>query len=89
MNFTITPTEAITLRMLDRAADEGLPCPTNMQIAEELGFADPGPVVRTLRNLARKGLIMVESGHQWRIITLCASGREITSVTAVKRGVVV
>lgn len=78
---TLSPTETTVLRMLERAADAGSPCPTNLELALETGRDDVSPIIRAL---CRKGHIMVESGHKWRIVTLVATGREIASGKAVK-----
>lgn len=78
----LTPMEGRLLGLLERAADAGLPCPTNLELALEIGRDDVAPLVRAL---CHKGHIMIESGHQWRIVTLTACGREIASVRAIAK----
>lgn len=77
----LSPTESIVLRALERAADAGLPCPTNMELQFETGRDSVSTIIRSLW---RKGHIVVESGHKWRIVTLVSSGREIASGMTVK-----
>ncbi|CDO34064.1 hypothetical protein [Novosphingobium sp. KN65.2] len=82
-NSKLTVAQTKVLRVLEQAADAGRPCPTNMEICDRVGIDDVTPMIRAL---ARKGHIMIESGHMWRIVTLVASGRELVSTSAAKRG---
>lgn len=76
----------LVLAMFERAAAEGLRCPTNTEIAAHLrgrGYrtTGTGSVPDVTRRLISQGRIVVRVyGHNWRTVTIC-SGPQAGQVT--------
>lgn len=61
-------------RAVRDAANEGRVCPSNIEIAAMID-ANPSHISETLRRLARKKLLMIESGTNWRVVTITENGK--------------
>lgn len=64
------------LAMLERAANKGLPCPTDMFFCGVLGFKSTSSPVQMLARLKRRGLIRVQRFQRARIVEIVESGRK-------------
>lgn len=53
----------------------GEPCPTDTAITRKLGFAAESVGHRALFALRDAGLIEIESGQRWRVVTIVATGK--------------
>lgn len=71
----LSPTLATALKMIERAANAGLPCPTNEAIAAHLGISSIGTASGYLSTLQKRGFIAVERGQMSRVVTILATGR--------------
>ncbi len=71
-------TARIVLRMLTRAADQGLACPTNAELARRAGLRDAAAASYRVRRLVAAGQIIVEepSPLERRVVTIVATGRK-------------
>ena len=71
--------EDVILRALARAANMGLPCPSNAALAEEAGLHNPDAASWRVRKLRDAGLIRIDcSGtarNSTRVVTIAATGR--------------
>ena len=71
--------EDVIYRALARAANMGLPCPSNAALAEEAGLHDPDAASWRVRKLRDAGLIRIQcSGtarNSTRVVTIAATGR--------------
>lgn len=63
------------LRLIEEAADAGRRSPTNLDIADAVGFQSNASASRLLQMMQDEGLIRVESGSSSRVITIVASGK--------------
>lgn len=71
---TLSRVQQLVLGLIEIAADEGLPCPTNTQLFDELGVSiSEGSTI--LVALELKGLIKVERGSSRRVVTIVATGK--------------
>lgn len=61
---------ADTMALLERAADNGLPCPTNTQIADLLGMMSRSGGHKLLAEMERRGLVKLDREHGVRNITI-------------------
>ena len=59
--------------MIRAAATLGRPCPTTIEIANHLGLASL-TAHRMVKRLEAAGRLRVESGGNWRIVTILATG---------------
>lgn len=76
---TLPPADALLLSTLTDAADRGVPCPTNEDLADMLGFglsAPPG----IMRRLEMRGLIRVEKYQRERRVTIMSTGNKTAEV---------
>lgn len=67
--------EAVVLRMLNAAAEAGVRCPTNQEIADALGMASTGGPARLVAALEDFGVISVRRYQVTRVVTISASGK--------------
>lgn len=72
--------DATTLAMIEGAAEAGLPCPSNPDIAERHGFSSVSSGARSIERLEGAGLIRVERGNCSRVVTILASGKRTAGV---------
>lgn len=70
---------AKTYRILQEAGHKGLPCPTNAEIAEQLGVRSIGTTSNYVSDLEKRGLIEVERTSRTREILVVASGKRLRS----------
>lgn len=75
--------ERAVYRELVRAADAGVPCPTNAAIADEAGV-DPPRVTDSLRLLVASRHISIASTGIKRVVTITATGKS-TGETVIAR----
>lgn len=71
---------AKTYRLLEDVAHAGLPCPSNWEIAAQIGVHSPGSASSYVRDLELRGLIEVKRTRSGRNIVIVASGKQISSV---------
>lgn len=71
----LSETDRTVLEMVTRAADAGLPCPTNGELAGALGFNSHSGPINALERLQRRGLIVVERFQIERRVTIVATGK--------------
>jgi GcrA cell cycle regulator len=81
----MSPQTAAVLRMVERAARAGEPCPMNATIVEAVGLGAPNSVTYHLGRLESLGLIVVERGHHSRVVA-AADGGWRTADAGVGRG---
>ncbi|RYG88020.1 MAG: hypothetical protein EON59_05650 [Alphaproteobacteria bacterium] len=67
--------DAQIMRALERAADNGLACPTNSEICAIIGAASTTAGVNALARLQRAGHIRVERFQIARRVTIAATGK--------------
>lgn len=69
--------ETMILRALNRAADRGLPCPTNAELARVAGLSGAIAASYRMRRLVAAGKIRVEepSPLERRVVTIVATGK--------------
>lgn len=60
---------------LSHAANSDQPCPSNKVLRERFGLTDSG-ISRVLNFLEANGMIRVERGGGWRVVTIVASGNK-------------
>ena len=68
--------QTICFRMLEWAARNGEPCPTNAQIAFMIGKRSMSTAAAYVNQLETAGLIAVERGSCARVVTIVASGKK-------------
>ena len=78
--------ERQVLAELSIFANEGLPCPSNREIAEERGILKSATVMQTIARLEYHGDISVERGDGWRIVTITATGKRTGKTRLVSQG---
>jgi SOS-response transcriptional repressor LexA len=78
--MTLRPTEALTLALIERAADQGQRAPTCDEIQELIGCESSSTPAMLVKYLERKGLIRVERYQRERQITIIATGRATAPV---------
>ncbi len=71
----LTPRRAIVFKMLEHAADEGLPAPTDTEIADAIGIRSLGSANLHVATLAKIGLIRIERpSRNRRVIVIVETG---------------
>ena len=73
---------AIVLKAIASAADKGVRCPSNPEIAHVAGVSSGASAVRMIDILAARGLIRVERYQASRVVTVVSTGKS----TAGRRG---
>jgi hypothetical protein len=70
-------TTRAVLRVLAQAANRGLPCPTNAELARRVGLNGPVAASYRVRRLVQAGLIVVDepSPVERRVVTIVATGK--------------
>lgn len=76
----MTNTDATTFAMIEHAADAGLPCPSNPDIAARHGFSSISSGARAIERLERAGMICVERGNCSRVAIIVATGKRTAGV---------
>lgn len=59
--------------LIKQAAQRGEVCPTNAILGERFGVR-PKSISSSLSFLEANGMIEVERGNAWRVVTICATG---------------
>lgn len=67
--------ERITLKMLEQAAEAGVPCPSNLDIEMELGCNSTSVAPTVVKMLEDKGIISVTRYQRTRDVTILATGK--------------
>lgn len=62
-------------RLLEQAAKDGRPSPTNNEIADALGLMSSGGASAIITRLAQRGRIAVQRGNCNRVVTIVATGK--------------
>ncbi|KQN00542.1 MarR family winged helix-turn-helix transcriptional regulator [Sphingomonas sp. Leaf25] len=75
----ITPRQTHILDVLARAASHCDPCPTNARIGELIGL-DPKKVGEAIKGLRDRKLIVVETVHCARRVTIVATGAQTAAL---------
>jgi hypothetical protein len=70
----LTNYERTVLRMIEGAAEAGLPCPSNLDIEMELGCNSTSVAPVVVRRLEEKGFIIVTRYQRAREITVTSTG---------------
>lgn len=73
--MTLTPRETLVLREIEKAADEGRVCPSNIELAKLMLVSSIATPSETLSRLERRGVITVERARNSRVITITATGK--------------
>ena len=82
----LTPRRAIVFKMLVDAADNGLPAPTDMAIAEMIGIRSLGSANLHVSSLAEIGLIRIERpSRNRRVIVIVETGARTAMPPPAKR----
>lgn len=63
------------LPLLDRAAEAGARCPSNLEIADALGYASVGAIPPLFDRLVALGHIVVERLQASRVVTIRKTGK--------------
>ena len=74
------------LRLLTLIADRGEPLPSNRELAEAVGYADPSAVTKAIHRLACAGELREERMGDRRCITITRTGRATLSAAATREG---
>lgn len=75
MAVVLSGREAIIMARLEKAANDGVECPSNNTLAGALGASSPSSPVNVMDQLQKKGLITVERFATSRIVTIAATGK--------------
>ena len=67
--------EAITYEMIERAANRGEPCPSNLDIEMALGCSSTSVAPTVVKMLEQKGLILVTRYQRAREVTIISTGK--------------
>lgn len=71
----LLPREITILDEIEKAARAGQPCPTNIELSHTLGAASTSAANNAVSRLQDLGLIKIERGSNWRVITILATGQ--------------
>ncbi len=66
---------ARVLAIIRSAADAGEKCPTNLEIADRVGYASISGPANAINLLEASGVITVQRGQASRVVTIVATGR--------------
>ena len=69
-------TDGAVFMLLNRAAERGDVCPSNLDIIFCAGLSSSGCGSRILKRLQAKGLIEVYSGQCSRVVRICGTGKQ-------------
>ncbi|WP_375290387.1 hypothetical protein [Qipengyuania sp.] len=70
----LTPLERQIYAIIERAAHDGAPCPTNSDFSDQVDRG-AGIVIARIKDLERKGLITVKRFQRSRVVTLVSTGQ--------------
>lgn len=71
----LSRSERIAYRMIHEAAEQGRPCPTNLDIEMEIGCASTSSAPNAVRRLEDRGLIEVIRFQRFRDVRIFATGK--------------
>jgi len=77
----MSPSDAIVLRTLRRAAEVGARCPSNSELTEAAKLTNKNSMTAVLNRLERAGQIMVIRRSNIREVTIAATGKVTSSMT--------
>jgi len=70
----LSATQRLLYTTLTRVAEDGLPCPSNIALAERLSLGSAAQAAHVMTALQNAALIIVQSGTGWRTVTIRATG---------------
>jgi hypothetical protein len=73
------------LRALERAANAGVPCPSNDDLSRTLGYASPSKASDLIAMLETIGFITVERGCDTRVVTIVKTGKRTAGEVGKRR----
>lgn len=68
--------ERIAYRMINHAAETGLPCPVNIDLEVAAGFNSSSMGPKLVRKLENRGLIRVSRFQRFRMVEIVATGKK-------------
>lgn len=71
----LSRSERIAYRMIHEAAEQGKPCPTNLDIEMEIGCASSSSAPNAVKRLEERGLIQVTRYQRYRDVRIFATGK--------------
>lgn len=72
----LSPAEQIIYQMIYEAAEDGLPCPINLDLEDAAGFNSASMGCKTMQRLQTKGLIkVIITGQRFRVVQVVANGK--------------
>lgn len=71
--------------ILERAANAGVKCPTNADLAELMGYNTIGKPAEWVVRLERAGLIEVERRNTGRVVTIVATGKKTAELVMMRQ----
>lgn len=72
----LAPAERIAYRLINHAAEEGLPCPVNIDLEVAAGFNSTSMGPKLVRKLENRGLIRVSRYQRFRMVEIVATGKQ-------------
>lgn len=63
-------------QIIEAAANDGRPCPTNRDLSDMLGYAAPNKACGVVNLLEATGIITVKRGQKSRVVTIVKTGRK-------------
>jgi len=79
----VKPAEKTILAAVERAANAGDECPTNIELADLAGLNSVGASSGALSRLQQRGLVVIERGPMHRVVTIVATGKKTAGVVTV------
>ncbi|MEG3086155.1 hypothetical protein [Sphingomonas sp. PB4P5] len=77
----MSPSDQLIFDTITDAANNGKPCPTNIELAAIVGFLSGQSAGDVLRRLEKAGLITVSRIQNGRMVKILATGQQIRSKT--------
>lgn len=72
----LSPAEQVIYQMVYEAAENGNPCPLNMDLEDAAGFNSTSMGTTIIQRLQKKGLIrVVSTGQKFRRVQIVSSGK--------------
>jgi len=72
----LAPAERIAYQLINHAAEQGHPCPVNIDLEVATGFNSTSMGPKLVRKLERRGLIRVSRFQRFRLIEIVATGKQ-------------